>query len=674
MPVGYTRDELSTDAVGCRGMKTQLMSKFLEARRAAVIASLVVTTVVIWAAFVGVAGATTVGTPVISGNPQEGVTLSVTNAAAVPNTATISDQWLACTGATCNPIAGATGTSLPLTSAEVGKTIEVTEKADDGTTVSNPATATSAATTAVAPLPAPVNTTAPTIAGTAQLGQPLTLTPGVWTNGTTVTNQWESCVGATCTAIPGATGLTYTVAVGDVGRTIDVLESASNDGTTTPVTARSAQTGVVVAPPVNALPPVVLGTAQQGQLLTVTPGTWINVPTSITHQWEDCTGLICSAISGQTGTSYTVGPGDVGHTIQVLETAFNSAALVGVANASAQTATALATSATSVAAFSQSAPSTNQGVALVATVSSNSGNANPHGSLTFFNGSNAVPGCANKAVNGGLTVTIVCQASFGAGQPQISAAYVADPTALVAGSTSDTTSIDIGKGPTSISLAVTPKVAPRGRATYVATLGVPLSNTGSVQPSGTIDFLDGGQPIAGCANQALTSLTATCTVRYASAGQHSITARYDGDSNFTGATSPASGVQIVKGAPKKPAVRGTLGSYVAWTFNFRPRFSWPSQIKAYAVSKGTTILVRCFGKGCPFASFQITKATGTVNLVSHFGRHHLQAGDRITVRFTRKNWIGRTYTIRIRPGRKPKMTTACLAAGNAHIAVACPST
>ena len=83
----------------------------------------------------------------------------------------------------------------------------------------------------VLPLPPPVNTALPTIAGTVQLGQLLTLTPGAWTNGTTITDQWEDCIGATCTPILGATGLTYTVALGDVGRTIDVLESASNDGT-----------------------------------------------------------------------------------------------------------------------------------------------------------------------------------------------------------------------------------------------------------------------------------------------------------------------------------------------------------------------------------------------------------------------------------------------------------
>jgi hypothetical protein len=326
--------------------------------------------------------------------------------------------------------------------------------------------------------------------------------------------------------------------------------------------------------------------------------------------------------------------------------------------------------------FSQNSPNTNEAVTLVATVSSSSGNANPHGSLSFFNGSDAISGCANKGVSGGQTITIVCQASFGAGQAQVSAAYLADPTSLVAGSTSTTTSVDIGKGSTSMSLAVTPQVAPGGQATYVATLGVPLSSAGPILPSGSIQFLDGGQPISGCGSQALSNLTATCTVSYPSAGQHSITAHYDGDSNFTGSTSPASGVQVVAGAPRKPSVRGALGSTVGWTFNYHPHYSWPIQLRAYAVLKGTTILVQCFGKGCPFSRWQThtTKAAAAINLQPHFGHHHLRAGDRITVRFTRKNWIGRTYTIRIRPGRKPMMTLACLAPNKVQTRVACPAT
>jgi hypothetical protein len=121
-------------------------------------------------------------------------------------------------------------------------------------------------------------------------------------------------------------------------------------------------------------------------------------------------------------------------------------------------------------------------------------------------------------------------------------------------------------------------------------------------------------------------------------------------------------------------VSAALGSTVGWTFNYRPHYSWASAIKAFAVARGTTILVQCFGKGCPFSKWQITKAVGTVNLLPHFGHHHLRAGDRITVRFTHKNWIGRYYTISIRPGRKPKMTTACLAPNNIHTTVACPRT
>ena len=148
-------------------------------------------------------------------------------------------------------------------------------------------------------------------------------------------------------------------------------------------------------PPANTRFPPSPVTPQQGQVLTVTPGVWTsnpNTPTSITDQWEDCAALVCSPIPGQTGTSYTVGPGDVGHTIEVVETAFNAAAPLGVAATSARTATASTTSTTSVVAFSQNAPTTNQAVTLVATVSSSSGNANPHGTLSFFNGSDTIRG------------------------------------------------------------------------------------------------------------------------------------------------------------------------------------------------------------------------------------------------------------------------------------------
>ena len=112
----------------------------------------------------------------------------------------------------------------------------------------------------------------------------------------------------------------------------------------------------------------------------------------------------------------------MGHTIAVVETAKNDNPTPGTA-ASAPTGVIVATSATSVQAFSSNPPKTNQTVTLIATIYSSSGNANPSGSVTFFNGSNAIGGCSGKPVNGGPTVTVVCPAGFGAGAPQITAAY-----------------------------------------------------------------------------------------------------------------------------------------------------------------------------------------------------------------------------------------------------------
>ena len=59
---------------------------------------------------------------------------------------------------------------------------------------------------------APVQTTAPSISGTARDGETLTANPGTW-GGTqpTFTYQWVSCdsTGTSCTDIAGATGRTY---------------------------------------------------------------------------------------------------------------------------------------------------------------------------------------------------------------------------------------------------------------------------------------------------------------------------------------------------------------------------------------------------------------------------------------------------------------------------------
>jgi subtilisin family serine protease len=81
------------------------------------------------------------------------------------------------------------------------------------------------------PASSPENTSLPTISGTAEEGQTLTVSHGAWSNSpSSYSDQWAKCnaSGASCTAIAGATGLTYKLPATYVGDTLRVQESASS--------------------------------------------------------------------------------------------------------------------------------------------------------------------------------------------------------------------------------------------------------------------------------------------------------------------------------------------------------------------------------------------------------------------------------------------------------------
>jgi hypothetical protein len=79
--------------------------------------------------------------------------------------------------------------------------------------------------------------------------------------------------------------------------------------------------------PANTTPPALLGAAEQGQTLTLSPGAWSAAPSSIAEQWARCnaSGTGCAAIAGASESSYTLSAADVGTTIRVQETAANAA-------------------------------------------------------------------------------------------------------------------------------------------------------------------------------------------------------------------------------------------------------------------------------------------------------------------------------------------------------------
>jgi hypothetical protein len=79
--------------------------------------------------------------------------------------------------------------------------------------------------------------------------------------------------------------------------------------------------------PVNASPPAISGVAIRGLVLLASPGSWSNDPTTIVYQWDRCdaAGTGCVTIAGATSPVYTLGQGDVGHTLRVVVTAGNAA-------------------------------------------------------------------------------------------------------------------------------------------------------------------------------------------------------------------------------------------------------------------------------------------------------------------------------------------------------------
>ena len=80
--------------------------------------------------------------------------------------------------------------------------------------------------------PPPVNSAAPSISGSAQVGDQLTASPGAWSGRPTYQYAWSDCnsTGSGCSSISGATNPSYTVASGDVGHTIEVTSGGGGGG------------------------------------------------------------------------------------------------------------------------------------------------------------------------------------------------------------------------------------------------------------------------------------------------------------------------------------------------------------------------------------------------------------------------------------------------------------
>jgi len=165
----------------------------------------------------------------------------------------------------------------------------------------------------------PVNTELPTITGTAQVNQTLTISLGAWTDADSLAGELRYVSDDTVVDTYTADG-TYLIVPGDIGEALYLYVTATNTGGST--TAQSANTDEIagIAPANITLPVIDVTTPLVGETLTVTPGTWANDPTSISYQWQrDNVNIV-----GETGTTYVVVIADEGAALSVVETATNA--------------------------------------------------------------------------------------------------------------------------------------------------------------------------------------------------------------------------------------------------------------------------------------------------------------------------------------------------------------
>ena len=173
------------------------------------------------------------GLPTISGTALVGETLTAETSAIADedglDNGVFAYQWQS-EGV---DISGSTGETYTLADADVGKVISVRVSFTDD--AGNGETLTSEPTAEVAARPNSPATGQPAISGTALVGETLTAdTSGIadddGLSNVSFSYQWISNDGGADSEIGGATGSTYILASGDVGRTIKVWVSFTDDG------------------------------------------------------------------------------------------------------------------------------------------------------------------------------------------------------------------------------------------------------------------------------------------------------------------------------------------------------------------------------------------------------------------------------------------------------------
>ena len=270
------------------------------------------------------------GAPTISGTAQVGETLTASTTGIADSDglafATFTYQWIKLdSNLNDSDISGATGSTYTLVAADAGTGIKVRVSFTDDAGNTESLTNESALIVMAANSPA---TGAPTISGTAQVGETLTAsTTGIADSDglafATFTYQWIKLdSNLNDSDISGATGSTYTLVAADAGTGIKVRVSFTDDaGNTESLTNESALIVMAANNPATGAP-TISGTAQVGETLTASTTGIADSDglafATFTYQWIKLdSNLNDSDISGATGSTYTLVAADAGTGIKV---------------------------------------------------------------------------------------------------------------------------------------------------------------------------------------------------------------------------------------------------------------------------------------------------------------------------------------------------------------------
>ena len=296
------------------------------------------------------------GAPTITGTARVGETLTAATTGIMDADGLTSPsyayQWIRVTSGTDADISGATSSTYTLVAADADTTIKVKVSFEDD--ASNAETRTSAATATVVAANTPA-TGAPTITGTARVDEALTaVTTGIMDadglTSPTYTYQWIRVDSGTDADIAGATSSTYTLVAADLGTTIKVKVSFTDDDgdAETRTSAATATVAATNSPATGA--PTITGTARVDETLTaattgISDADGLTSPT-YTYQWIRVeTDSTETDISGATSSTYTLVAADLGKTLKVKVT-FTDDASNSETRTSAATAVVAAAAAT----------------------------------------------------------------------------------------------------------------------------------------------------------------------------------------------------------------------------------------------------------------------------------------------------------------------------------------